>query len=106
MVMSTQIPNFRITRSDPTEGLALIPRLRVIPHFNKFFKWIPESAAKLLLEVPEDSILLGIDEMTALTKRSGRDDWEVYGEAQVHILKGMPVRRLAHEERISLSLSS
>jgi len=106
MVMSTQIPNFRITRSDPTEGLALIPGLRVIPHFNKFFKWIPESAAKLLLEVPEDSILLGIDEMTALTRRSGKDDWEVYGEAQVHILKGMTVRRLAHEERISLSLSS
>ena len=106
MVMSTQIPNFRITRSDPTEGLALIPGLRVIPHFNKFFKWIPESAAKLLLEVPEDSILLGIDEMTALTRRSGKDDWEVYGDAQVHILKGMPVRRLAHEECISLSLSS
>lgn len=106
MVMSTHIPNFRITTSDPTEGLALIPGLRVIPHFNKFFKWIPESAAKLLLEVPEDSILLGIDEMTALTRRSGKDDWEVYGDAQVHILKGMPVRRLAHEERIFLSLSS
>jgi cyanophycinase len=52
MVLSAQIPNFRFSKKEPTVGLNLIPNIRVIPHFNKFFKWIPESAAKILLHVP------------------------------------------------------
>ena len=48
MVMSSKIPNFRLSRSAPTEGFNLLPNIRVIPHFNKFFKWIPDSAAKVL----------------------------------------------------------
>lgn len=102
MVMSTKIPNFRLSRSHPTDGFGLVPDIRVIPHFNKFFKWIPESAAKILLEVPGDTLLLGIDEMTALVRRSGDDEWEVFGDAKVHILKGAPHQELAHEERTRL----
>ena len=100
MVMSSKIPNFRISRSAPTEGFNLLPDVRVIPHFNKFFKWIPESAAKILLDTPGDSVLIGIDEMTALVRRSGEPDWRVYGEAKVHILKGLPTQQLSHDERV------
>lgn len=102
MVMSPTIPNFRLSRSEPTAGLKLIPDIRVIPHFNKFFKWIPESAAKILLDAPGDSILLGIDELTALVRRSGEEDWQVFGEERVHILKGLPSEQLAHGARIRL----
>ena len=49
MVLSSQIPNFRFTKNPPTQGLNLLPNVRVIPHFNKFFRWIPESAAKVLI---------------------------------------------------------
>ena len=103
MVLSSHIPNFRLLKKAPTAGLNLLPEIRVIPHFNKFFKWIPESAAKVLLHVPDDSILIGVDELTAVVKRSGNDHWEVVGEALVHVLKGMPDQQLCDGEIITFS---
>ena len=100
MVLSSQIPNFRFTKKEPTAGLNLIPNIRVIPHFNKFFKWIPESAAKILLHVPDNTILIGVDELTAIVKRSGDEHWVVYGEAKVHVLKGLPDQQLTHNQTI------
>ena len=103
MVLSSHIPNFRLLKKAPTAGLNLLPEIRVIPHFNKFFKWIPESAAKVLLHVPDDSILIGVDELTAIVKRSGDDHWVVVGEAKVHVLKGMPDQQLCDGEIITFS---
>ena len=103
MVLSSHIPNFRLLKTSPTAGLNLLPEIRVIPHFNKFFKWIPESAAKVLLHVPDDSILIGVDELTAIVKRCGDDHWVVYGEAKAHVLKGMPDQQLFDGDRIVLA---
>ena len=100
MVLSSHIPNFRLLKKSPSQGLSLLPEIRVIPHFNKFFKWIPESAAKVLLHVPDDSILIGVDELTAIVKRSGDEHWVVVGEAMVHVLKGMPDQQLADGQQI------
>jgi len=102
MVLSAHIPNFRLLKKTATQGLNLLPEIRVIPHFNKFFKWIPESAAKVLLHVPDDSILIGVDELTAIVKRSGDTEWVVVGEAKVHVLKGLPDQQLHDGERIKL----
>ena len=102
MVLSAHIPNFRLLKKTPTAGLNLLPEVRVIPHFNKFFKWIPESAAKVLLHVPDNSILIGVDELTAIVKRSGENDWLVVGQAKVHVLKGLPDQQLHDGERIKL----
>ena len=102
MVLSSHIPNFRLLKKSPTAGLNLLPEIRVIPHFNKFFKWIPESAAKVLLHVPDNSILIGVDELTAIVKRSGETDWLVVGEAKVHVLQGLPDQQLRDGERIKL----
>ena len=104
MVLSSHIPNFRLLKKAPTSGLNLLPEIRVIPHFNKFFKWIPESAAKVLLHVPEDSILIGVDESTAIVRRAGDDHWLVVGEAKVHVLKGMPDQQLTDGQQISFSI--
>ena len=101
MVLSSHIPNFRLLKKAPTAGLNLLPEIRVIPHFNKFFRWIPESAAKVLLHVPDDSILIGVDELTAIVKRSGDNHWVVVGEAKVHVLKGMPDQQLVDGEVIT-----
>ena len=101
MVLSSHIPNFRLSKSEPTVGLNLIPQIRVIPHFDKFFRWIPESAAKILLNIPTDGILIGIDELTALTKRSNSNIWQVSGKGKVHILKGLAEQQLAAEDEIS-----
>ena len=103
MVLSSHIPNFRLLKGSATPGLNLLPEIRVIPHFNKFFKWIPESAAKLLLHVPDESILIGVDELTAIVKRSGADDWVVFGEAKVHVLNGLPDQQLIDGQRIHLT---
>jgi len=100
MVLSSQIPNFRLSRAEPTAGLDLIQNIRVIPHFNKFFKWIPESAAKLLMHVPDDSVLIGIDELTAIVKRGESDFWQVYGQAKLHMLKGSPEAQFSHGQEI------
>ena len=102
MVLSAHIPNFRLLKKTATQGLNLLPEIRVIPHFNKFFKWIPESAAKVLLHVPDDSILIGVDELTAIVKRSEDTQWVVVGEAKVHVLKGLPDQQLHDGERIKL----
>jgi cyanophycinase len=104
MVLSGQIPNFRVLNRAPSIGLNLLPEIRVIPHFNKFFKWIPESAAKLLLHVPSDAILIGVDELTAIVKRSGSAHWVVVGEARVHVLKGLPDQQLHDGQEINLKL--
>jgi len=103
MVLSTHIPNFRLLKKAPSAGLNLLPEIRVIPHFNKFFKWIPESAAKVLLHVPDDSILIGVDELTAIVKRSGNEHWVVVGEAKVHVLKGLPDAQLVDGDEITFT---
>lgn len=103
MVLSSHIPNFRLFKKAPTAGLNLLPEIRVIPHFNKFFKWIPESAAKVLLHVPDNSILIGVDELTAIVRRGGQDHWVVVGEAKVHVLKGMPDQQLTDGQQIYFS---
>jgi cyanophycinase-like exopeptidase len=103
MVLSSHIPNFRMLKKSPTPGLNLLPEIRVIPHFNKFFRWIPDSAAKVLLHVPDDSILIGVDELTAIVKRSGYEHWVVVGEAKVHVLKGMPDQQLTDGEVITFT---
>lgn len=87
MVLSDLIPHFRLSRAEPTKGFGLLKEVRVIPHFDKFFKWIPDSAAKVLLDLPGDEVLIGIDEDTAVVKRAG-SDWQVWGEGKLHILKG------------------
>jgi cyanophycinase-like exopeptidase len=105
MVLSLTIPNFRILKHGPTDGLALFPEIRVIPHYNKFFKWIPDSAAKALLHPHNNEILLGIDELTALVKRTNQELWKVQGEAKVHVLSGLPVQTLSHGEEIELPVN-
>lgn len=105
MVLSAQIPNFGLLKKSSSHGLNLLPEIRVIPHFNKFFKWIPESAAKHLLHVPDDSILIGVDELTAIVKRSGGTHWIVVGEAKVHVLKGLPDQQLHDGQEIELTLT-
>lgn len=105
MVLSAHIPNFRLLKKTATQGLNLLPEIRVIPHFNKFFKWIPESAAKVLLHVPDDAILIGVDELTAIVKRSGDTHWVVVGEAKVHVLKGLPDQQLHDGQQINLSIT-
>jgi hypothetical protein len=72
---------------------------------NKFFKWIPDSAATVLLHAPDDQTVLGIDELTALVKSPTQSTWQVHGEAKVHVLKGLPTNAYSDGEEIDLPFS-
>ena len=102
MALSTHIPNFRFSKKSPTPGFNFLPKVRVIPHFDRFFRWIPESAAKVLMSSPDETILIGIDELTALVKRSEDDFFTVEGGALVHILSGANPERLKPGEKFML----
>ena len=96
MAMSKHVPNFFRPKDEGTEGFGIINEIRTIPHYNKFFGWIPDSAARKLLTAPVGTTVIGIDESTALVTgltadpevRFENKSWRVYGEGHVHLLKG------------------
>ncbi len=108
MAMGSDVPNFRKMKEAGEPGLALISHIRTIPHYNKFFGWIPDGAAKLMLQAPEGTIIIGIDEGTALVtglepENSFEDrTWKVHGVGGVHILRGAPTHRYQEGDRVSL----
>ena len=111
MAMSSDVPNFFRMKSEGIPGLDVIPNIRPIPHYNKFFGWIPDSAAKIVMKAPDGTVIIGIDEDTALV--TGLDEstslsentWQVYGEGSVHILSGAPTARFGANEVVHLQVS-
>jgi len=75
-----------IRKSHIQSGLGLIPKIEVIPHYDKFLGWVPDRIASIALRRDEGSYLLGIDEDTALVLT---DKWRVQGRAKVHVLRGL-----------------
>ena len=55
-----------------------------------------------MMQVPPENILIGIDEMTALARRTNQATWEVVGKSRVHVLKGLPAQQLTAGEFIEL----
>ena len=84
MALSDWAPHPRTIRSESTTGLGLVPHIRVIPHFDKMLAWVPDMLRNALLKLPEGSVLLGIDEDTALV--GGPHEWEVQGRQSVWVL--------------------
>ena len=85
MAMGPDIPNFRKMKSEGSQGLGLVTHIRTIPHYNKFFKWIPDSAAELFLKAPAGISIVGIDEDTAIYS-DDVESWTVHGVASAHVL--------------------
>jgi len=87
MAFGPDVPHFRKLKEIGGVGLGLLPHLRVIPHYNKFFKWIPDSAAQLFLKAPLGLRIIGIDENTAIVTND-LETWTVHGSGLAHILNG------------------
>jgi cyanophycinase-like exopeptidase len=64
MALCGYVPDFRHPSKGGEDGLNLIPDLRVLPHFDRYGKWIPDFAMKPL--VTDGAQVVGIDEDTAL----------------------------------------
>ena len=108
MALAADIPNFRKQSAPGTPGLNILPTIRTIPHYNKFFGWIPDSAAKLMVRAPEGVSVIGIDELTAavagLDSNTGLTPprFTVYGVAAVHILRGSATHKYHQGEVVEL----
>jgi len=81
MAMTSWIPSLRHPRQGGTNGLALLPHLRVIPHFDFFTSKVPDVVTRFLLPHDPALTVLGIDEETALV--GGPQKWTVEGRQSV-----------------------
>ncbi len=66
-------------------GLGAVPRVRVVPHFDRFARRLPAATLRRLSEAPPDVTVLGIDEDTAVV--GGIDAWEVKGRQSAWVLR-------------------
>ena len=102
MAMGPDIPNFRKMKEQGQEGFGIVSNIRTIPHYNKFFKWIPDAAAQLFLKAPDGVCVVGIDEDTAMLT-SDLKNWQVHGVAGVHILSGGQSAKYLHGDSFDLA---
>ena len=87
MALCGHVQSLRHPRSG-TEGLGLLPHLRVLPHFDRFGAHLPDPIGRFL--APDDGAvtLVGVDEDTALV--GGPGIWRVVGRQRVHVLGSKP----------------
>jgi len=85
MALTSWVPSLRRPGAEPVQGLGLVPALRVIPHFDRFERWMPDVVGRHLARAPEGTEVVGIDEETALVWSDGR--WTVQGLRQVWVLR-------------------
>ena len=74
MALAGYVPDFRHPRNGGVSGLGVVPGIRVLPHFDRYTKWMPDFAMRPL--VTEGAQILGIDEDTAFVAApSSTPDW-------------------------------
>lgn len=81
IALTSWVPSLRHPRDGDTEGLSILPHLRVIPHFDAFAARIPDLVTRFLLPHDPSVSVLGIDENTALV--GGPEQWAVRGHQSV-----------------------
>jgi cyanophycinase-like exopeptidase len=85
MVMARRIPSLRHPVQGGSDGLGLLPHLRVIPHFDQMTRWMPESAARHVLHGDDVTTLIGVDDETAIV--GGPHSWTVQGHQSAWLLE-------------------
>jgi cyanophycinase len=65
------------------QGLGFASGLSVVPHYDA---WPEPLSALIALQAPRGSVVLGIDEDTAVVGRDGA--WQVHGRARVTVWRG------------------
>jgi cyanophycinase len=101
MAMGSEIIAFR--KSHVTQGLALLPMIQTIPHYDRFLGWLPDRVSAAIMRVDENMNLIGIDENTALVRDRFDSPWRVWGEGKVHLLKSSRTSSFAPGEEVNFS---
>ena len=80
------IPKLRLPLPFPIrwqQGLGLVEGVAVLPHYDA---WPEPLSAAVALQAPRGSVVMGIDEDTAVVGRGGT--WQVHGRGRVTIWRG------------------
>lgn len=86
MALAAEVANpFKLT-SAATAGLGFVPNLKILPHFDRYFGWIPTPMAKFIGKAGAGILPIGIDENTAIVATSNLDNWEIWGLGKVQLL--------------------
>ena len=78
-------------------GLGLVAGVSVIPHYDR---WPEPLCALMALQAPRGSIVLGIDEATAVVGVAGT--WQVHGTGRVTVWRGRRRERFRAGEAFAL----
>lgn len=84
-------------------GLGTVPGLAVVPHFDMIDRWRPGAVQRFLAWRPSGTVLVGIDEETALVADDTGGPWRVEGTGAVWVLEPGARRRFGAGESPDLS---
>lgn len=84
MSLTSYVPHLRAPQRTPDPGLGVLPQVRVIPHFDRFEARLPGLVARHLAGLPAGTVVLGIDEQTAVVWDGA--GWTVHGSASAWLL--------------------
>ncbi|MEA2623913.1 MAG: cyanophycinase [Chloroflexota bacterium] len=83
------------SRRQARDGLAVVPGIAVLPHYETFgHRWVPSAAEA----VPGGATLLGVDERSAAVWTGGK--WRAMGAGGVTVIHGTPGPRFEAESEI------
>ncbi len=96
MAMGGTVQHFRYPGKDPLTGLAVVPDVRVFPHFDRYTRWLPDLALRPFAS--RGGTMLGIDEDTALVAEDpgheGPWTFRVEGRQNAYVIRRDDVHRI------------
>ena len=103
MALTSWVPDLRRLTRKPRSGLGVVPRLRVIPHFDRMRRWVPGVAHWAAAHLPAGVTLVGIDEETAIVSEDADlSRWVVRGRQRAWLLSPHGRRPLDAGEEFAL----
>jgi len=84
MSLTSWVPDLRHPTRSADVGLAVVPDVRVIPHFDRLLGWLPDLVSRYLVRVPDGTGVVGVDEDTAVVWDGAA--WTVSGRQSAWLL--------------------
>ncbi len=100
MAMGGRVAPIRTPWRAAPPGLALVPGVEVLPHFDRFAARMPDRLLDWLASAPDDVAVVGVDEDTA-TVWDGTG-WTVRGRQRAWLLRGQGREGFGAGEQIPL----
>jgi cyanophycinase len=101
MALAERVPRVRDPAAGAVDGLGLVPGVVVVPHFDRIDHWMPGTTELAVSSAPTGTVVLGIDEETAVV--GGPTEWTVWGERSAWLMRAGEER---HEFKAGTRLST